>query len=167
MGPVKNSKVGPLAPRLLLRVTDQADEFRTFRLFLSENNHVDRWANRLRSLCDRFFVARRLQRRAPVGDCAIGVRGEYGGILIDQSKCAAQNRRGRTPGLLEHSQLEIREAAMKQFERGTRRPSKPVDRLIRIADCKDVPFRARDPGQNLNLSEVGVLKFVSQNEARL
>ena len=54
---------------------------------------------------------------------------------------------------------------MKQFEGSARRSAKPVNGLIRVADRENIPFRAGEASENLNLREVGVLKLVGQNKA--
>ena len=92
---------------------------------------------------------------------------EYGRILVDQGKGAAQDRRSRAPILFEHHPLGVGKMAVKQFECRTRCSAKTVDGLIGIADGKDVSFRASQAGENLDLGEVGVLKFVGENETGL
>ena len=48
---------------------------------------------------------------------------------------------------------------------GTGCSTKPIDGLIGISDAEDVRFGSRQRGQNLDLGEVGILKFVDQDEA--
>src|SRR6266851_10259588 len=50
------------------------------------------------------------------------------------------------------------------MERGAGSPAKAVDSLIGIANAENVRFGSREGGQNLDLCEVGVLKFVHKNK---
>ena len=47
---------------------------------------------------------------------------------------------------------------------GTGCATKPVDGLIGISDAEDVRFGSRQRRKNLDLREVGILKFVDQDE---
>ena len=51
------------------------------------------------------------------------------------------------------------------MKRRAGRATKAVNGLIRVANGEDVRFGSRQRRQNLDLREVGILKFVHQNEA--
>ena len=54
---------------------------------------------------------------------------------------------------------------MKEFEGLARGAPKPVDRLIGIAHREQIPFVTGKTGEDLDLGEVGILKFIGQDEA--
>ena len=91
--------------------------------------------------------------------------GEHWWILVDQGKRAAQDRRGRSAIHLQHNAFGTRELSIEQLESRARCAAKPVDGLVRIADRKDIPFRAGEASENFDLGNIGILKFVRQDEA--
>ncbi len=113
----------------------------------------------------RFLVAGGLQRGALVGEFAVRVLREHRRIFVDQGEGAAQDRRGGAAILLEHDSFGVGEVAVEQFEGRAGCSAKAIDGLVGIADGEDVSVRAGQAGQNLDLGEVGVLKFVGQDEA--
>ena len=54
---------------------------------------------------------------------------------------------------------------LKQRKRSTGSPTKAVDGLIRIANREDVSLFASEILKQIHLGEIGILKFVHQNEA--
>ena len=52
----------------------------------------------------------------------------------------------------------------KEMKRRARCAAKTVDRLVRISDRKDISVVPCQRRQNLDLREVGILKFINQNE---
>ena len=59
----------------------------------------------------------------------------------------------------------IGKCLLEKFEGRARGSAKTVDSLVGIADRKDIPIGACEAGKNSDLGEVGVLKFVGQDEA--
>ena len=53
---------------------------------------------------------------------------------------------------------------MEEFERLARGSAEAINRLVRIADRKDVAIGSSEARKNLDLSEVGVLEFVGEDE---
>ena len=92
--------------------------------------------------------------------------GEHRRIFVDQSKGAAQDRRGRTAVFFKDNALGIGKVTIEQLKGRAGRPAKAVDRLVRVSDGEDVALWPSKPRENLNLGEVGVLKFVGEDEAR-
>jgi len=54
---------------------------------------------------------------------------------------------------------------LEKFEGGAGGSPETVDRLIRIADCENIPFLAREHVQDLDLREIRVLEFIHQDKA--
>src|SRR6266567_4572499 len=115
------------------------------------------------------FFARGQKRRTVMGEFAIGVLGgvlgEYRGIPVDQSKCTAENRRGGPAVLFQHDPSGVGEVAIEELEGCAGCATKAVNRLVGISDSEDIALRTSKAGENLNLREVGVLKFVGEDEA--
>src|ERR1700751_237791 len=111
-----------------------------------------------------------MQRRATISWPAIavpgaGVPGKYRWVLIDQRKCAAQDRRCGSPVLLEDNEAGRGKVTVKQLESGAGGSAEAIDCPVGIADRKDVSFGAGQAGKNLYLREVRILKFVCEDEA--
>ena len=64
------------------------------------------------------------------------------------------------------TRFAAREVSLKQFESLARGSAETIDSLVRIADGEQVPFRPGQASKNFDLGEVGVLKFVRENEPR-
>src|SRR5579863_6738778 len=106
------------------------------------------------------LFASRLKRSAPIRERAVRMLRKDWRILIDESKRGSENRCRRTAILVEHYQLCCWKVAVKQLEGLARCPTKTIDRLIGITDCEQVSARPGKARQNLDLGEVGILKFV-------
>ena len=100
-----------------------------------------------------------------VGKFRISMLGEYRRILVDQGEGAAQDRRGGAAILFQNYPLSVGEMTVEKIEGRAGRAAEAVDRLIGIADGEDVSARSGEARENLNLREVGILKFVGQDEA--
>src|SRR6266404_309139 len=111
------------------------------------------------------FFARRLEWRTLVGEFAIGILGKYRRIPVDQGKRTSENRRGGPAILLQHDPFGVGEVTIEELEGGARCATKAIDRLVGVSNGEDVALSTGEAGENLNLGEVSVLKFVGENEA--
>ena len=93
------------------------------------------------------------------------MRGEYRRILVDQGEGAAEDGSGRTAVLFEDYPFGAGKVTIEKLEGRAGCPAKAVDGLVGITDGEDVATGSGKAGENLNLGEVGVLKFVGEDEA--
>src|SRR6202011_5612066 len=63
-------------------------------------------------------------------------------------------------------QLRAFKVALKEQERGARGSTEMVNRLVGIADSKNIALLSGELLQDFDLGEIDVLKFVHQDEAR-
>ena len=81
-------------------------------------------------------------------------------ILVNDGKGSLENRGGRAPVLLEYDVPGLWKISVEEFESLARSAAEPVNRLIGIPYCEQIPICACEAGKNFELREVGVLKFV-------
>ena len=105
-----------------------------------------------------------LQRSTAVGNRSGLVRAEHLRILVDHRKGATQDGSGGAAILTQHHQVCVRETAIEELKGGAGGPAEAVDRLVRIADGKNVSLLAGEGGEQLNLGIVRILEFIHQDE---
>ena len=163
---VKDSKIFPLTPRSPFDILDNANDIWSLRIFAAKRDGFDRKSGQGASFLSRVFFTSGLQRSAAVGERPRLVVCKYRRILVDNGKRTLQDRSGRAPILVENYQFRLRKMPPEHLKCGAGCAPKAVDALIRVTDSEDVACSARERGENLNLREVGVLKFVDQNKTR-
>ena len=89
------------------------------------------------------------------------------GIAIDYLECATQDRRKRSTIFAERNVLYSREMTLEMFEGASRRAAEAIDRLIGITDGEYILFFSAQQLRQSNLCDIGILKFVNQNESRI
>ncbi len=164
MRAVEDTEVFPPAMRTAFCLLDDADHIRRLRVLAGKGNRFHGEGGQRSSFFLRVVFTRRLQRNPPVGKCAF-TRPKYRRVLVDDGKSTLQNGGGRAPVLAQHDQPGLKKMTAEQMKSRAGCATKTVDGLIRIANAEDVRFGPRERRQNLDLREVGILKFVDENEA--
>src|SRR5262249_28240999 len=87
-------------------------------------------------------------------------------VTGDHRKSAIQDVGARTMVALQRHRPRGGESPQELLEGAARCPAKTIDGLVRIAYREDVLLVACQQLPELDLADVGILKFINENEAR-
>jgi hypothetical protein len=165
MRTVEDGEILPFASRVAARLFDDANHVGRLGISAAKRNRLHGKCGQRLALMAGFFFAGRLQRSAAIGEGGGLAGAKDGRIFIDDGEGTLQNRGGGATVLAENHQFGLSKMAAEEMKSGAGRATETVDGLIGITDGKDVGLGAGERRQNFDLREVGVLKFVDQDEA--
>src|SRR6266849_6934150 len=165
--PIEDCKVAPCAGLFLVLafLLDLASEVGGFNFLVSPGDDFDQRRDYRFALGERLYLTFGREGRTLIRNSTSLLR-KHWRIVVYESKGTSKDGRERAPVLFESNETGARKTGCEQSKCCAGCSAKTVDGLIGVADRKYIGGRAGEQGQNLNLSEVGVLEFIDQQKSR-